>query len=186
MRIIDTSKWKPFALGKLFKIEKGKRLTKADMREGEINFIGASAMNNGITAKIGNTEHLHPANTITVSYNGSVGEAFYQDAPFWASDDINVLYPRFKLTRQIAFFMIPYIRAIGKRYAFVDKWQKEVMEKDCILLPAIDKDTPDYTAMEEYIKSREDKVKSAVDALQLVIESMGEPMVSRLQAKQGK
>ena len=76
MRKIDTRGWKPFALGKLFKIEKGKRLTKADMHEGEINFIGASAMNNGITAKVGNTEHLHPANTITVSYNGSVGEAF--------------------------------------------------------------------------------------------------------------
>ena len=147
------------------------------MREGEINFIGASALNNGITAKIGNAEHLHPANTITVSYNGSVGEAFYQDAPFWASDDINVLYPRFKLTRQIAFFMIPCIRAIGKRYAFADKWQKEVMEKDCILLPAIDKDTPNYTVMEEYIKSREDKVKSAVDALQFAIESMGDATV---------
>lgn len=170
MRKIDTSKWKPFALGKLFKIEKGKRLTKADMRQGEINFIGASAMNNGITAKIGNTENLHSANTITVSYNGSVGEAFYQDAPFWASDDINVLYPRFKLTRQIAFFMIPYIRAIGKRYAFVDKWQKEAMEKDCVLLPSIDEDTPDYTAMEEYIKSRERVVKAAVDALQSVFD----------------
>lgn len=168
MKRIDTSKWKPFALGQLFNIKKGTRLTKADMREGAINFIGASAMNNGVTTRIGNTESLHPANTITVSYNGSVGEAFYQDAPFWASDDINVLYPKFKLTRQIAFFMIPYIRAIGKRYAFVDKWRLEVMAKDCILLPAIDKDTPDFRGMEEYIKVRERIVKSAVDALQSV------------------
>ena len=173
MKKIDTGKWMPFTLGQLFDIKKGTRLTKADMTEGEINFIGASAMNNGVTAKIGNTECLHPANTITVSYNGSVGEAFYQETQFWASDDINVLYPKFKLTKQIAFFMIPYIRAIGKRYAFVDKWRLEVMEKDCILLPAINKVTPDYVAMERYIKSREKIVKVAVDALQSIADAIG-------------
>ena len=173
MKKINTSKWKPFALGQLFNIKKGTRLTKADMIEGGINFIGASAMNNGVTARIGNTACLHPANTITVSYNGSVGEAFYQETQFWASDDINVLYPKFKLTKQIAFFMIPYIRAIGKRYAFVDKWRLEIMEKDCILLPAIDKATPDYSAMERYIKSREKSVKLAVDALQSVADAIG-------------
>lgn len=165
MRKIDTSKWKPFQIGKLFDIKKGTRLTKADMRDGEINFIGASAMNNGVTTKIGNDECIHSANTITVSYNGSVGEAFYQDEPFWASDDINVLYPRFNLTRQIAFFMIPYIRAVGKRYAFVDKWRLGVMEKDCIMLPSIDDNTPDFAYMETYIESRERKVKSAIDIL---------------------
>ena len=80
------------------------------MKEGNINFIGASAVNNGVTAHIGNSEHLHPANTITVSYNGSVGEAFYQTQIFWASDDVNVLYPQFHLTPQIALFIQPIIR----------------------------------------------------------------------------
>lgn len=46
-------------------------------------------MNNGCTAMVGNTENMHPANTIIVCYNGSVGETFYQDRPFLASDDIN-------------------------------------------------------------------------------------------------
>lgn len=45
-------------------------------------------MNNGCTAMVGNTENMHPANTITVCYNGSVGETFYQDRPFLASDDV--------------------------------------------------------------------------------------------------
>ena len=168
MRKIDTSTWKPFAIGVLFDIKKGTRLTKADMCEGDINFVGASALNNGITAKIGNSGCIHPGNTITVSYNGSVGEAFYQCEPFWASDDINVLYPKFKLTRRIAFFMIPYIRAVGKRYAFADKWRLEIMENDCILLPALGS-VPDFMAMEKFIQSCEDKVKSMVDALQTVL-----------------
>ena len=75
-------------------MEKGTRLTKTQMLEGDIAFIGASAMNNGITARIANKEHVFNAGAITVCYNGSVGESFYQTEPFWASDDVNVLIPK--------------------------------------------------------------------------------------------
>ena len=121
MKKIVTATWKPFALGGpggLFDIVKGTRLTKSNMRDGAINFVGASAMNNGITAKIANDEHIHSAGTISVSYNGSIGEAFYQAAPFWASDDINVLYPRFTMSREIAMFFLPLIRRLGKTLHF--------------------------------------------------------------------
>lgn len=47
---IDTSKWEPFLIRAAFSVVKESRLTKADMRDGNINFIGASAINNGITA----------------------------------------------------------------------------------------------------------------------------------------
>ena len=168
MKKIDTQKWRAFPIGGeggLFEVVKGKRLTKADMREGTINYIGASAMNNGITATISNDEHIHPANTITVSYNGSVGEAFYQSECFWASDDVNVLYPRFVMTRQIAMFIIPLIRAVGKKYAFVDKWTKDQMEISTLMLPATAKGEPDYGYMEEYMAKLEKQVKKSVDLL---------------------
>lgn len=113
MSRIDTSKWMAFPINTLFDVAKGTRLTKADMRDGEINFIGASAVNNGITAHISNNERIHPANTITITYNGSVGEAFYQDQPFWASDDVNVLYPKFAMNKYIAFFIIPVLKKAG-------------------------------------------------------------------------
>ena len=87
----DYLEWTAFRLGDLFVISKGTRLTKAQMIPGEINYIGASSMNNGVTARIGNTDHLFPAGMITVCYNGSVGESFYQPESFWASDDVNVL-----------------------------------------------------------------------------------------------
>ena len=64
------------------------------------------------TAKIANKEHLHKGGTITVSYNGSVGETFYQEEPFWASDDVNVLYPKFNLTKNIAMFKINHIHIL--------------------------------------------------------------------------
>ena len=112
---IDTSKWEAFPISMLFSVVKGTRLTKANMRDGNINFIGASAINNGITAHIANDEHIHPENTITITYNGSVGEAFYQDKIFWASDDVNVLYPKFALNKYIALFIIPVLKQAGEK-----------------------------------------------------------------------
>ena len=148
---MDTSAWTPFELTFLFDIEKGSRLTKADMKPGNIPFVGATAFNNGVTARIGNNEKLHPANVITVAYNGSVGESFYQEESFWASDDVNILYPRFPLTRNIALFMIPLIRAAGKQYAFVDKWKLDDMRKTGILLPVNNDGSPNYAFMESFM-----------------------------------
>lgn len=140
-----------FQLSKLFDVKKGTRLTKANMIDGNINFIGASAINNGVTAKISNNTHIHPANTITVSYNGSVGATFYQAEHFWASDDVNVLYPKFEMNQQIAFFIIPIIKQLGKQYAFIDKWKKEDMEKTFIPLPLTLSGEPDFQYMEQTI-----------------------------------
>lgn len=123
------------------------------MREGNNRFIGSSAMCNGLTTQIANDEKLHPANTITVCYNGSVGETFYQDESFWASDDVNVLYPKFDMTENIGLFIAPLIRSIGQRYAFVDKWRLDIMKKDCIKLPIDGKGNPDWTYIDSYMQS---------------------------------
>ena len=162
---IDISRWKLFQISDLFNVQKGKRLTKADMKDGKIRFIGASAINNGITAYISNDEHLHPQNTITLSYNGSIGEAFYQDEIFWASDDVNVLYPKFEMNMEIAFFIIPLLKTAGKRYAFIDKWKKEDMEKSKIPLPADKDGNPDYEYIENYMTKKFNVTKSFLTSL---------------------
>ena len=109
-KLIDVSGWGEFKIKDLFDVIKGTRLTRADMKDGAIKFIGSSAMNNGETHRIANNEKLHPANTITVCYNGSIGETFYQDEEFWASDDVNVLYPKFEMNKYHAIFICPIIK----------------------------------------------------------------------------
>ncbi len=151
---VDIVCWGKFEIRELFDIRKGKRLTKANMIDGSIPFIGASSFNNGRTAFIGNCEYLHPKNTITMSYNGSVGEAFYQDEEFWASDDVNVLYPKIKLNRNIAMFIIPLLKRAGEKYAFVDKWKKEDMERDYIYLPINKKGEIDFNYIEDYTQKK--------------------------------
>jgi hypothetical protein len=91
---INPLSWKEFRYRELFDIKKGKRLTKNQMVDGDTPFIGSIDSNNGRRQYVGVAAN-HEGNTITVNYNGSVAEAFYQEDPFWASDDVNVLYPKF-------------------------------------------------------------------------------------------
>lgn len=150
--------WDKFVLGHLFSIVKGKRLTQAQMIEGEIPFIGASSKNNGCTNYIGNLENHHPAGLITVSYNGSVAEAFFQPKEFVASDDVNILYPKFPLNKYLAIFIISIIFNEKYRFTYGRKWVKEKMEAAEIWLPSLrsldpnTKPIPDWRFMENYIK----------------------------------
>jgi hypothetical protein len=173
MKRIDLKGWKPFTLECLFDVVKGSRLTKADMKDGDIRYIGATAFNNGITNYIGNSEETHPAGTLTVCYNGSIGQTYYQDKEFWATDDVNVLYPKFAMTKYIALFIAPIIKAVGRKYAYTDKWKIEDMKTSVIYLPVDEHNQPDWEYMEHYMNEVEAKVKLSVNHLVSVIEGGG-------------
>ena len=78
---LDTQLWKEYRLGDIFEIKKGKRLTAEDQTDGCTPYIGAIDSKNGIANYIGQNP-IHKGNTISLSYNGSVGEAFYQPKDF--------------------------------------------------------------------------------------------------------
>jgi hypothetical protein len=149
---LEIIKWKPYLLADLFTIKKGKRLTKASMSKGIIPYIGSTDSNNGVTAYIGQ-DATHKENTISLSYNGSVGEAFYQPSPFWATDDVNVLYPKFEMTSAIALFICTIIRLEKYRYNYGRKWVLEKMNECVIKLPVNEAGNPDWTYMENYINA---------------------------------
>jgi len=148
---LNKQTWKTFSLGQIFDIKKGKRLVQNDFTPGETPFIGAIDSNNGYRDFIGE-ESIHQGNTITVNYNGSVGEAFYQPGPFWASDDVNVLYPKFKFNKYIGLFIVTVIRQDKYRFNYGRKWELEKMKESEILLPCSDNKV-DTDFMEKYIKS---------------------------------
>ena len=167
LNVID---WKRFQLQRLFKIEKGKRLTSADQEEGNNIYIGAIDSNNGVANYIGQ-EPIHSGNTISLSYNGSVGEAFYQPEPYWATDDVNALYPRFdNFNKYIGLFFVAVIRQEKYRFSYGRKWTLDNMKITEICLPILyesagkpfiddkhkwsdDGYVPDWQFMEDYIKS---------------------------------
>ena len=147
--------WKDFCLGDYFEIKKGKRLTSDEQTEGSTPYIGAIDSNNGIANYIGQ-DAIHAGNTISLSYNGSVGEAFYQPEPFWATDDVNVLYFREEngvaFNKYIALFVCAVLRQEKYRYSYGRKWVLESMKSTVIKLPE-KSGKPNWSYMEDYMKS---------------------------------
>lgn len=151
---INIHKWKNYAMDSLFDFVKGKRLTKADIIPGNINFLGAISENNGVRETIETSTYWEP-NCITVNYNGSVGEAFYQSKPFWASDDVNILYAKdfWEMNKYVAMFLITIIKTHKYRFGYGRKWTIQKMKETTIKLPCKEDGTPDFKHMEAYIKS---------------------------------
>lgn len=144
--------WKPFKLGDLFFVRKGKRLVKEKLREGLNPFVASIDSNNGIRQYVKHAP-IHQGNTISVNYNGSVAEAFYQPMPYWASDDVNVLYPKFALDAVLAMFLVTVIRNEKYRFNYGRKWNIERMKESKIYLPVDTGNRPDWSFMRDYVSS---------------------------------
>ena len=149
---LDGRFWKSYRLGDLFEVKKGARVVNNDLRRGTTPFIRPTAFNNGVDRHVSLPAN-HRGNTLTVAYNGNIGEAFYQPVPYFAVDDINVLYPRFTMTPFRALFLLPLIRREQYRYNFGRKWNLLRMRESIIRLPASADGTPDWIFIERYMKS---------------------------------
>jgi hypothetical protein len=147
-----SDEWRYFRYSELFDIKKGMVLTKENMIDGNIPFISATDGNNGVRQYI-ECNPLHEGNTITVSSNGSIGEAFYQEFPYCMSNDVYSLYPKFELNKYIGLFLTTLIRKEKYRFNYGRKWNIGRMFNSLIKLPVKTDGQPDFEFMENYIKS---------------------------------
>ena len=136
IQISEINEWKEFLISDLFEIKKGKRLTKSEMSSGDTYFIGSSEFNNGLTNKI-SAEPIFSGNCLTVNYDGSVAESFYQPFNFWALDSVNVLYPNFKINSLRGIFISTIITNEKFRFNYGRKWTSGLMKKSKIYLPSV-------------------------------------------------
>ena len=170
-----------FKISDVFDLCKGKRLIKSEHIYGNTPFIGSTDSNNGVTGYIGQ-EPIFSGNAITISYNGSVGQVFYQENDFWASDDINVLYLKNHALNALLYgYLSGALKKAGSKFSYSYKWNLKRMKKTLITLP-IQSDTdsnpiidpentyhpegyiPDWSFMENYIRAVEKIViKDVVD-----------------------
>lgn len=169
---LDSVKWNWFRYDEIFDIKKGFYNKKPEESgKGTIPFIGATESNNGITSmhtleeieaasKTGDnpnqdiSEKMFAGNCITVSNNGSIGFAFYQENEFTCSHDVNPLYLKgYALNKHIAMFLCTLIELEQYRWAYGRKWRPKRMPSSLIKLPIKADGTPDWKFMENYIKS---------------------------------
>ena len=188
---LNASQWKEFRLGTLFDMNNGFFNNKPETIDSfpsdtPIKFLGATAENNGITdycgiesiqssGKTGNVDDtldgkLFDGNCITITNNGSVCHAYYQNERFTSSHDQTICIPNFKLNRSIALFICTIIEQERFKWSYGRKLH-DINKSRAIIIklpiqfkdgqPVIDETKkysedgyiPDWDFMKKYIDS---------------------------------
>ena len=156
----DKVEWKGFFLSDICNIDPGVRLTKANMQDGKIPFIGATDSNNGITNFVSNTNASFDKNVLGVNYNGSVVENFYHPYSCIFSDDVKRV--SFKdeqgQNKYCYMFLKQMILQQKEKYRYAYKFNGDRMARQKIMMPVDDNSRIDYRAIKNYMKAKELKL----------------------------
>lgn len=175
MLSLESREWAQFFIEDICEIHSGVRLTKADMKDGDIPFIGATDSNNGITAFISNRNSSYKAGVLGVNYNGSVVENFYHPYPAVFSDDVKQLRIKTECqSKYIYLFLKTAILKQKSKYAYGYKFNAARMKRQLIMLPINSAGKPDWQFMEDYMREREriligqyrDYIQREIDSLE--------------------
>lgn len=145
--------WQEFFVTDLFpSIQRGKRLTKANQKDGNIPYISSTALNNGVDNFISSSSKMRIfENCLSVANSGSVGSSFYEPYKFVASDHITHL-------KNIEYneFIYLFISVMTNRWSAKYNFNREISDKrisrEKILLPVNSNGLPDFQIMEQIIR----------------------------------
>ncbi|WP_315308634.1 restriction endonuclease subunit S [Pseudoramibacter alactolyticus] len=155
----DKADWKEFFLDEICNINSGVRLTKANMNEGKMPFIGATDSNNGITNFVSNTNKSLDKNVLGVNYNGSVVENFYHPYECIFSDDVKRI--SFKddeeQNKYCYLFLKQMILKQKEKYRYAYKFNGDRMARQKIMMPVDKHARIDFDLLKRYIVAIEMK-----------------------------
>lgn len=176
MQKIDTTNWLPFKVGDLFRIKGGKGITKFEIstHEGSLPAIQSGEANFGCIGYIDKDYCiskgyvLSEGECLTVARSGSSGYVGHQASQCVVGDSAKILEPKFEANTLRLLFLRAILMVNKKKYAYIDKVTNENYARDIILLPAIDKTTPNWQYMEDYMRGIEQKTASTLLALSIL------------------
>lgn len=151
--------WRAFKVSEIFpSIQRGKRIKRADHVEGDVPYVSASALNNGVDGFIGNREGIRVfANCLSLANSGSVGSAFFHPYAFVASDHVTKL-EREGADRYIYLFFPPVFSRMAERYSFNHEISDARITRERIMLPVTPDGTPDWVFMSAYMQGLEQEM----------------------------
>lgn len=182
MKKIDTSKWKLFRIGDLFykldlKIKKDnfdKRQDTSTEKTDEFSLplINAKDGNNGIMYYGRPTDFESADLCLDIVQNGAIatGNVYAQINSVGILWDAYLIKPFAPLNGYSLLFISGILQKVLKSlYSYDDKAIWDKVKDNYILLPVNDNDQPNWTYMEQYMKTIEEQVQVFIDKLINVI-----------------
>lgn len=145
--------WRNYRLGDLFgEATRGKRLKSDDRIAGSLPFVTAGEAETGVSAFIGNSVEVFPANTITIDMFGSTK---YRNYSYGADDHVAVMHTQ-ALPKHAVCFITTAIHKVANAGAF--HYGRNFYAKDAapLHISLLSKSgEPDYAQMETFIRAIE-------------------------------
>lgn len=162
---LDKVEWKTFQFTEVFqKIQRGKRLTKANQTDGLKPYISSTSDNNGVDAFIGNETGVRKfEDVLTLANSGSVGSTFYQQFEFVASDHVTALKSE-NADKYAYLFLSTVVKRLEEKYSFNREINDARIKREKVVLPADKNGNPDFRYMSDFVKKLElDKVQEVLE-----------------------
>lgn len=146
--------WEAFELNEVATIEGNSRLEVSKHTPGKKPFVSSTALNNGVTAFVGNDHPSIRKNVLGVNYNGSVAKAFYHPYEAVFTDDVKAVTLK-EIEEADRFTLLYLAAAIEKqrpKYMYGYKFNAFRMQRQKISLPVTEAGAPDWDYMRSFIK----------------------------------
>ncbi|WP_455046944.1 restriction endonuclease subunit S [Kingella oralis] len=155
--------WREFFFSEIFtKIQRGKRLTKANQHEGDTPYVSSTATQNGVDNFIANDKGVRCfENCLTLANSGSVGATFFHHYRFVASDHVTALELETP-NKYVYLFLSALIKRLEEKYSFNREINDKRIQREKFLLPVDSNGNPDWQFMEDFIKRIESEKTQAV------------------------
>jgi len=169
---INLLRWETFHIYDLFEIDSGNKFDKSkmDTAEKNINFVGRSHFNNGVTDKVNVFNEVKPYEKgyLTLALGGAyLGSCFVQNDSFYTSQNVVVLKPKSEMTWEVKQFIATtiFIESQNNYRAFIKELNAHIKRDFVFMLPTLKKGIPDYKHMTDYINSVQNKVVNSFNCL---------------------
>ena len=148
---LSDREWKEFKIGDLFDNFHGRRLTNANRKNGNIPFLTASEINQGVSAFLKNEKLDKYKDSITIDMFGHV---FFHNYECSGDDNIYFFISE-KLSNTIKRFISQCMQNSCYRFSYGKQFRQKFADKLIILLSVSENGEPDFDFMENYIHELE-------------------------------
>lgn len=149
---VDMSMWKPFRVGDLFEVKRGKSRIMRELNVGDVPLIAAARAEQGVAGTFDIESEY--ADAITVSCNGAgCGSTFYHAGAFAITGDASVLLEKSSMSQLVKMFITSILDSrLSQIYSYAEKCGPATLSDEVILLPATPDGEPDWAYMETYMQ----------------------------------
>lgn len=162
---IDVTTWGEFRVGDLFLQERGKEKAPKQNEDGNCPLIQETNINNGLDRYVKPTK-IFNKNAISISINYAQN-VFYQKDDFCASVNIAIIRNK-NLNEYTGKFICSVLRAAHSKFNYTNKISKDIINNEIIKLPIDLNGNPNWTYMEQYMKTIENKTEKLMNDLKLL------------------